>query len=152
MKILAALALILAACVSNEAPTTPSVLDVRDSKFGIAGTFQENGTAIDFKLAHDDIEITSADGFQLLANHGGDTRLLETYSAVGSRFSSEAIHDLASMPELAVMRDLRGALRDRGIEIDTVLSASPAVNQILCPTLKPDAIDTMADGDVTAAN
>lgn len=150
MKTLAALALALAACATNEAPNTPSLLDVRDSKFGIAGTFQENGTAIDFRFSHGDIEITSADGFQILSTHGGNTRLLDTYTLEGSQFSSEAIHDLSSMPELAVMRDLRGALHDRGIELDNVISASPAVTQILCPTLDQHTIDAVVD--VTAAN
>lgn len=149
MKPFAALALVLAACATNAAPGA-SGLDVRDTKYGIAGTFQENGTAINFRFTRGDIELVTVDGFRIFEDHHGDVRGLETYSpsSVGTRFSPDVMHDLASMPELAVIRDLPGALHDRGIEIDNFVTVSPALGQILCPT----RTTTVVDGDVTATN
>jgi hypothetical protein len=146
-----ALALTFAAtaCATND--RTDSAIEVRHTGDIVEGTLTENGVSVEFKIEHGSrIVIGTRDHFKLIdSTRKGDigaTTILETFEVVDTaRFSSDVLADLTAMPEIEVIRDLPSALAAKGIDIDALVNASPALGQILCPTRT--AFDSVSQTD-----
>ena len=115
-----ALALTFAATACATEDTSDSRIEVRHTGDVVEGTLTENGVSIEFTLEH---------GSRLVIGTRDHYKLVDS-----ARISADTFAEIEGTPELEVMRDLPGALAAKGIDINALVNASPALGQILCPT------------------
>lgn len=148
MKTRTALALVLATFVTTACGTSDDVtggtgakVEIRHVDNTVEGTLTKNDVSIEFKIednAH--LVISTSDHFRLVDSMRTDdgkqrASLLDSFSVAGdAHFSRIALHDLAAMPEAELIQALPGALALEGIDIGSLIDASPALTDVFCPT------------------
>jgi hypothetical protein len=114
MKTLAALAFALFATTACATQEPNDGLDLHLAGGTIEGSFAENGVAINFRITEMGqqvaIELETRAGYQRV----------ETLPA--------------SLPELELVRHLPHVLAVEGIEIQPAIEATPALEEVFCPT------------------